>query len=386
MNEVMTSEAVLENARELVPEIIDRGEEIATLRRLPRDLVDKLKAAGCYRIMFPKSFGGVEMPLLKQVELMEILAYADPSVSWVVKIGSDAGFLAALLEEDAAHELFPNVDMATAGQATLNGRATKVPGGYKINGRWSFGSGSTHADVMLGACIVEGEPPIAPGVPNAIFALAPASSWTIEDTWHSMGLCGSGSNHYSTTDLFVPDRHTFRGNAPASHAGSLFRLPFTSAVSVPWGGVPLGLMRRSIDEAIEVATTKIVPIPVRSVMKSLPRVRLAIARAEALLGAASAYVHQSVARLQDELDAGRDPSDTLMRAVGLSRIHAFRTAAKVSQMMVNAIGPSAILTSSPLDRMMRDAITTNQHLLLSDGIVEDIGAAIFGDAPNPPYL
>jgi indole-3-acetate monooxygenase len=57
----MTSEEILANARALVPEIQRRNGEMAKLRRLPLDLVEKLRAAGVFRIMFPRSWGGPEM-------------------------------------------------------------------------------------------------------------------------------------------------------------------------------------------------------------------------------------------------------------------------------------------------------------------------------------
>src|SRR6185312_10595391 len=108
---------------------------------LPTDLVAQLRAAGVFRIMFPRNRGGPEMSLPQQVELIETLASADPSVAWAVKIGSDSGYFCAFLEESAARELYPSIDSITAGQAPPNGRAVRVPGGYRVTGRWGFASG-----------------------------------------------------------------------------------------------------------------------------------------------------------------------------------------------------------------------------------------------------
>jgi len=94
------------------------------------------------------------MPLPQQVELMEILGYADPSTAWAAKINSDAGALASLLDPVAARELFQDVDHAVAGQGGPNGRAVIVPGGYRVTGRWSFGSGCHSADVLMAGCLV----------------------------------------------------------------------------------------------------------------------------------------------------------------------------------------------------------------------------------------
>ena len=209
MTGFLTAEQILANARALVPGITARAPEAAKLRRLPRDLVDELKTAGCFRVMFPKSWGGPEMSLPMQVEMIESLAHADTAVAWCVKIGTDSGLFAAWLEESAARQLYPDIDSVTAGQAPPNGRAQKVEGGYRVNGRWGFASGCTHADVMIGGCIVEDAQTERSagsvfGPAEIVHVLAPAGGWQIEDTWFATGLAGSGSHHYSAQDLFVP--------------------------------------------------------------------------------------------------------------------------------------------------------------------------------------
>jgi alkylation response protein AidB-like acyl-CoA dehydrogenase len=377
----LTAEQILVNVRELAPEIAARATEAAALRRLPRDLVDKLKAAGCFRVMFPKSWGGPEMPLPLQLEMIEVLAHADTAVAWCVKIGSDSGLFAAWLADSPAHELYPDIDRVTAGQAPPNGRARKVAGGYRVTGRWGFGSGCTHADVMLGGCIVDDGAPQAPGsVPQVIHVLAPADGWRIEDTWFATGLAGSGSHHYSAENLFVPESHALDLFAPSGRDEPLYRLPITASVSVPMAGVPLGLARRAIDELVALAGKRIVALPPPPVLlKNLPRVRLAVARAESLLGAARAYVYETVHRLWDEVERAGVAAAATRRDVGLARIHAHRMACEVAQLMFDTAGPAAVYASSPLDRLLRDAVTINQHLLFNDGILEELGAMVLGD-------
>ncbi len=388
MTEFLTADQIVANARALAPEIAARAAEAATLRQLPRDLVDKLKAAGCFRVMFPKAWGGPEMPLPMQLELIELLAQADTAVAWCVKIGSDSGLFAAWLEERAARELYSDVDFVTAGQAPPNGRAVRVDGGYRVSGRWGFGSGCTHADVMIGGCVVEngatqprGEPP------QVIHVLAPARGWAIEDTWFATGLAGSGSHHYSAKDLFVPDRHVLDLFSPSGRDEPLYRLPITASVSIPMAGTPLGLARRAIDELCALAGKKIVAIPPPPVLlKNLPRVRLAVARAESLLGAARAYVYDTVRRLWDEVERRGAASMKARRDVGLARIHAHRMACEVAQLMFDTAGPAAVYASSPLDRLLRDAVTINQHLLFNDGVLEELGAMALGDEVATRYV
>lgn len=373
MTEFLTAERILANARALAPEIAARASEAAELRRLPGDLVGKLKAAGCFRVMFPKSWGGPEMSLPMQVEMIEILAHADPAAAWCVKIGGDSGLFAAWLEESAARELYPDIDFVTAGQAPPNGRALEVEGGYRVSGRWGFGSGCTHADVIMGGCVVENDR-------SVIHVLAPADRWQIEDTWFATGLAASGSHHYSTKDLFVPEGRVLSLEAPSGRDEPLYRLPITASVSIPMAGVPLGLARRAIDELCALAQHKTVAIPPPPVLlRNLPRVRLAVARAEILLGAARAYVYETVRRLWDEVEKRGEASMTARRDVGLSRIHAHRMACEVAQAMFDTAGPAAVYASSPLDRLLRDAVTINQHLLFNDGVLEELGAMALGD-------
>jgi alkylation response protein AidB-like acyl-CoA dehydrogenase len=381
VTEPLTAEQILANVRALAPRIAARAAETAALRRLPRDLVDMLKVAGCFRVMFPKTWGGPEMPLPMQLEMIEVLAHADTAVAWCVKIGSDSGQFAARLAQSAARELYPDLDFVTAGQAPPNGRATKVDGGYRVTGRWGFGSGCTHADVMLGGCLVEGAAPSPPGAPPpVIHVLAPAAGWQIEDTWFSTGLAGSGSFHYSVQDLFVPDGHVLDLFAPSGRDEPLYRLPITASVSIPMAGTPLGLARRAIDELIALAGSKIVAIPPPPVLiKNLPRVRLAVAQAESMFGAARAYVYETVHRLWRELEDTGAASLTARRDVGLARIHAHRMAAEVAELMYDAAGPAAVYASSPLDRLLRDAVTIKQHLLFNDGVLEELGAMALGD-------
>jgi alkylation response protein AidB-like acyl-CoA dehydrogenase len=384
LKEFLAAERILDNARALAPEIASRASEAATLRRLPSDLVDKLKAAGCFRVMFPRSWGGPEMPLPMQLEMAEILAHADTAVSWCVKIGSDSGLFAAWLDESSARELYPDIDFVTAGQAPPNGRAQKVEGGYRVSGRWGFGSGCTHADVMLGGCVVEGgrAKPSSESVfePEVVHVLAPASSWEIEDTWFSTGLAASGSHHYSTKDLFVPEGHVLDLMSPSGRDEPLYRLPITASVSIPMAGIPLGLARRAIDELCALAEQKSVAIPPPPVLlKNLPRVRLAVARAEISFGAARAYVYETVERLWEEIENRGDVSMKARRDVGLARIHAYRMACEVARLMFDTAGPAAVHASSPLDWLLRDAVTINQHLLFNDGVLEELGAMALGE-------
>ncbi len=178
----------------------------------------------------------------------------------------------------------------------------------------------------------------------------------------------------------MPEGHVLDLMSASGRDEPLYRLPITASVSIPMAGVPLGLARRSIDELRALAEHKTVAIPPPPVLlRKLPRVRLAVARAETLLGAARAYVYDTVGRLWEEIETIGEASMKARRDVGLSRIHAHRMASEVARLMFETAGPAAVYASSPLDRLLRDAVTINQHLLFNDGVLEDLGAMILGD-------
>jgi alkylation response protein AidB-like acyl-CoA dehydrogenase len=381
----MTSEQILANARALVLEIQQRAGETAGLRRIPADLVEKLRSAGVFRIMFPRSWGGPEMALPQQVELIETLAYGDPSVAWAVKIGSDSGYFCAFLEEAAARELYPSIDYATAGQAPPNGRAVRASGGYRVTGRWGFASGCTHADVMVAGCLILESEGAAPS--DMTYVLAPASRFDIEDTWHSNGLAGSGSHHYKARDVFVPERHAFTLAGPAKVDGPLYADAGSATVFIPMAGTPLGLMRRAIDVTLELAGEKVITLPAPpTLMRHLPRVKFALARAQMLFGAARAAVYESVNRYWEELLRGGHGSLQSRRDMGLARIHAHRTAREVAQLMFDTVGAPAVYESLPLGSLLRDAVVINEHLGFNDGVVERLGGMMLGDPPDGAFV
>jgi alkylation response protein AidB-like acyl-CoA dehydrogenase len=379
---------IITAVRALAPEIQSRGDEIAALRRLPVDLVTTLKATGVFRMAMPKAWGGPEMTPREQCEVYEVLGAADASVAWCAKIGSDSGYFAAQLDEQAARTLYPDLDCVTAGQVPPNGLGERVEGGYRLSGHWTFGSGSTHADVIAtGFLVTENNRPVMHGgAPQARIAIAPASRFEILDTWHSTGLAGSGSNDYRVKDLFVPEAHTIAQDDPPRRSEPLYC--YFAMFLASWHGVALGLARRAIDAALAVADKKMhifppPPMPLRQ----RPHARVALAKAEMTWRAARAFTYETADRIWEEAQSqGRVSPDT-RRAMALSLQHSFRAAREIAQSMYDLAGPTAVFSAkTPLDRLLRDAITMSEHLLLSDSFLEMVGAGIVGDPPQIGWL
>ncbi|MGX7895660.1 acyl-CoA dehydrogenase family protein [Tsuneonella sp. HG222] len=383
----LTPARILANAQAMAPAICARSREIEDLRRLPADLVDDLREAGFFRMGRSIAKDGPQMTLRQHLEVIEVLAEADPSVGWCVKIGTDSGLLAELLAPEASARLLPHPDMITAGQFTSgHGRLDRVAGGYELSGRFPFGSGITSADVvMTGAVVHEGGQPVVGenGMPESRLAFCRADQLVIEDTWHTLGLRGSGSTHYRAEAVFIPedqamriDAALFEGKDPLYSSG--FNWVTTMAA------VPLGTARRALDEAIALIAVRKGGIPPQP-LGQLPHVRETIAECETLHGAARAFLYSAADEFWTELEWGMPKVETKGR-LALANVNCFRMAADVTRRLVDLIGANAIFQDCPLERLARDALTLNQHMIVARPALASYGAMMLGeDHPSPLY-
>ncbi|MBW4718019.1 acyl-CoA dehydrogenase family protein [Saccharothrix obliqua] len=371
-----TGEAILARAREIAPLLRERSADIEAARRLPADVVALLRDAGVFRTGFGRDWGGPEMTSAQQTEVVEAVAYGDASAGWCAMIGMDTGLYARFLEPAVAKEMFPSIDMTTAGLLFPTGRAEIVPGGYRLTGRWQFGSGITHADwVVSGAMLFrdglpDGEPQ------NSMLMMVPREQVEVVDTWHTTGLAGSGSCDYTISDVFVPAEHTLLFSEVHGPAGPLAQAEVHMR-NMP--GVPLGVARAALDHVRETAAAK--------GWADNYRTQVTIAECEADFAATRAGVYEALRRQWDVLSAGGTLNDLTPReraALPLSRLHAFRTARSIVTRLYDLMQTSSIYRPSPLDRWLRDTTTMCQHIVAQDRILQTAGAHLLGGSPAFP--
>ena len=144
----MSVSEICANARALSGYLREKATEIEEARRLPAEVVARVREAGLFRLTMPKIWGGPEFSTIEQVEIIEEVSRANSAVGWCVMIGCDSGIYSGFLDDAAGRKLYPHLDMSTAGWVWPAGRADRVDGGYRVSGQWMFGSGITHADVV----------------------------------------------------------------------------------------------------------------------------------------------------------------------------------------------------------------------------------------------
>ena len=366
---------ILQNAQALDAELHTRADEIDQLRRLPDDLVDALKRAGCFRMAMPKDWGGPEMSSIEQHEVIFELSRANASVGWCVMIGLDAGIFVGYLDDEVARTLYPRLDMIQAGWLYPMGRAERVAGGYNVSGFWRFASGSAHCDVLDAGCTLfeNGAPVLGEdGVPEWRVMLAPRDSYEILDVWHTTGLRGTGSNDYQVENLFVPEQHTFSFNERPKREGPVWLKP--DAVLRKMSAIPLGIARDALDHVTELMRTKL-ERPSGKPYRDSERIRIAIAEGEMRYGAADTYVRTALERQWDCLERGMTDLPERVRVdAWVSRTHAFQESRHIVANLYDLVGGAAVYANEcPLDRHLRDVQTACQHMVGQYKSMESVG-------------
>lgn len=377
--------AILANAHRIAPFLREQAGEVEAARRLTPPVVDALRDSGVFRMAMPRAWGGPEVDLLDQVEILEVLSRADASAGWCAMIGSDSGFYGAFLDDAVGRELYSDLDTVTAGWVMPAGKLEIVDGGYRLSGRWSFGSGSTHADLIsAGALVTEGGIPRLgrDGRPEFRVALVPASHVQVHDTWHTTGLCGSGSNDYSMDAVGVPAEHTFAFHE-STREQTLYRWPGLFIANLV--AVPLGVAADALETAMGILAEKIL-MPDMTPAKAEARVQTAVAQAQAMVGSARSYAYDTLGGFWSVLASGDEPSFAARAQMAGCFVHTLTTCRDAVQLLVETVGTAGIQRGTTLERNLRDLITMGQHLLGQAKMREWAGGLWFGQPAPLPTL
>jgi len=383
---------ILHAAIALTPQIAETSEFIEQGRRIPPPLAQAMKDAGVFGMAMPRAWGGPELDLLTQFRVIEALSMADGSVGWCAMIGCDSGYISAFLDQDVARAMYPDIWVATGAAATPTGKATRVAGGYRVEGRFPFVSGCQHAQWIWIGCVVhkDGVPSTdANGVPETRQCFVDvASQCEILDTWYTTGLRGTGSNDVLVRDAFVPQERTFSFHDPAlvKRHGPLHAFPHLFIAKGP--AAALGIAHHAVDALIEAAASRPARRYTLGDRLEAPRmlqgdvfVQEAVGRADTMLASVRAYYFDAMAELWETLVAGDPPSATQLARFTTAHTHVIGTCVEVVQLAYKTAGGTAAYAKGPFDRCLRDVLTMNQHVAGTLRTYEMAGRLILGMEP-----
>jgi indole-3-acetate monooxygenase len=365
-------DALVDAARAAAPAIVAARDEIERSGALPNALVERLRLAHLFELWLPAALDGPELHPIDLVRIIEILAAADGSVGWCAGVAATLSVLAGSLDSDVAREIFGSHGIA-AGAFRPKGRAVPVAGGFRVTGRWEYGSGILHSTWVAVHCLTGNE---------MRFMFVPVHDVEVISSWDVAGLRGTGSHDFRIDGVFVPNDHTAAAFAAAPHArGRLYQIPLLSLSTTSLAAVCLGIARAAIDALIALAATK-TPTGSADMLRHKPRAQFAAGRAEALVRAARAGLHEALRQQWDAAATGAARAIDARVTSRLACAYAAEASAQAVDLVYGAAGGSALFEANSIARAFRDVHAATQHIGLSNDNYEHAGAVLFGHRPG----
>jgi alkylation response protein AidB-like acyl-CoA dehydrogenase len=384
MTMLVDAETLLARAREIAPILRAHAAPAEEQRRLARPAVDAMLRAGLYRMAHPKALGGLETDPMTMFRVVEEVARHDSAAAWNLQISVAASHLLAWLSDETAAEILAGGPDTLIGTSFTPGRlAQAANGGYRLTGQWPFVSGAHDCQwLLLIPQIADGDEPRrdAQGVPIQRLMFLPAEKAQILDSWHTLGMRGTGSHDVVVKDLFVPERHT-APMAPlekpgTAYQGPLYRLAIWVAIAL-LAPPALGVARAAIGALIELARLK-TPTFTAASLAHRHVVQRQVAEAEASLGGGRAYLYDTFQHAWNVAMRAEEITLDLKLKMQLATTHAVACAAKAVDLVHAAAGASAIRNEYPFQQYFRDLHTMTQHAFSSASRYESVGAVMLG--------
>ena len=382
---------LLARARALAPALRERAAKACAERRLPAETIADLQAAGLFRILQPRRWGGYEMHPNVFYDVQQILAEACMSTGWVYGVVGGHPYELALFPDAAQQEVWGKDDSVLVSSSYQPvGKVERVEGGFRLSGQWGFSSGSHHCRwVLLGAMIPPAEPG---GPPDMRTFLVPRADYEIIENWDVFGLQGTGSHDIHVNDVFVPEYRTHRAidgflcqnPGQAENDGPLFALPWAQIFLRLVSTAALGGARGAIAGAVEITKSRI-STNTGKASKADPILLNTIAKAHAQVEEMSAVLRRN---FDDMLGERATPLTLEKRALyRYQSASVVRRCADLVDDLMPLLGGRAIYRSSPVVQVWLDLNAARAHVANdSNNFGPDLFGSLVGDPPSFMFL
>ncbi|MBM35689.1 MAG: hypothetical protein CL460_00785 [Acidimicrobiaceae bacterium] len=364
--------------------IFDRAKESDHLRRPDAEVVAALGDLGLMKLLVPKEYGGHEVHPSDLIDFTKSLAEIHGSTAWVaMTCNEEAELVSAYLPPETCRYLWiEDPSLVIAGSGVARGTASRTQGGWLITGRWNFVSGCTTAHKWVLNSVVAGSSPI-----ELCFAFIDANPDFIEDTWHTVGLRGTGSHDVILNDFFVEDAFcgVVANNSLPLPDLPFYRLPSALRFPFPKTGVAAGLASRAITDFKFLAEEK-TPLNSKRSLKERPDAAVALAKAEALVGTGQAWVHEQLDAVWEVAENDEPVTSDLHARVRLACSWSVQNAIRAIQHLVDAAGSTANFQNSGLMSLLDDARAVAGHFMVGSYQIDTAGRVLLGlDAGDPAF-
>lgn len=387
-----SAESLIASARAMIPALRERARACALAHVVPDETIAEMTAAGFFRILQPKRWGGYEMHPNVFFEVQKALAEGCMSTGWMYGVVGCHPYEMALFHDEAQAEVWgDNPDMLVSSTYQPVGKVEKADGGFYLSGRWGFSTGSTHCGwVLLGSIhFPEGGPP-----DMRTFLLPRSDYQVIEGTWDTFGLQGTGSFDIVVDRVFIPEYRTHKASdgfactnpGQKENDGPLYRLPWAQVFMRSVSTAAFGGSRAAISAALEIMQSR-VSTNTGKAAKVDPFLHAAIARAIAEVDEMELTQRATF----DEMMGYAERGETIPMA--RRGIFAYQSASVVRRMaalvddMVKLLGGRAVYMSSPILQPWLDLHAARAHVANDPANrTSDVIATMHGEAPAFTFI
>lgn len=347
-------------------------------RRLPPETAAVLAKAGLFTMCLPVAYGGPGTGPVAMIDAVVEVATGDGSAGWCAGIASTTASLAAFLAPHVAREIFPGPATASGGVFAPNGRGVADGDGFRVTGRWQWGSGTQHCEWIVGGAMCDdGTQRICFFAPDQV---------EFHDTWHTGGMRGTGSLDFSVADAFVPAERTILPGVGKVHVDEpIAHFPNFTLLALGIAATGLGVARRALDELRELAAAKTPQFSSRTLAES-GFAQTEYARAEARWRAARVLLRDEVGRAWEQAAAGGPVPVEQRVAMRLAAAHAASECVAATDTAWTLAGGSAVYDTSVLGRCLRDAHVVTQHIMVAPKLLETLGKHLLGADFDPRMI
>jgi alkylation response protein AidB-like acyl-CoA dehydrogenase len=375
---------LIERARALAPLLAEHAAEAERQRRPADVVIDALRRSDLFRMMVPRKYGGLELDLDTFLEVGLALSEGDASMAWVANFYIEHNWMVCQFPEAFQDEVFGRQGYTLAPAAlSPDGVADPVEGGYRLNGRWQWGTGVMHADWVIVGARVPGDG----AIPEFRFLALPREQVKVEDVWHVDGMSGTGSNDILIEDVVIPAERSVAiadmsaGCAHGSrlHEGPLYRTPMLPILGLAASMVAVGQARAAVQGFRQRMQQRVLlGSGVRQAQKPAAQMRLARAGIEARQ--AELVLRDVVAEVQRVRNAATIEDRARWSAAFALAVDQSK---RVLLSLAEASGASAHFQDHPLQRSVRDVATLSCHAIFDlDARLEIYGRTLLGLDPR----
>lgn len=382
--------------RRVLPAIKAAAGETERARRVPDAHVDALREIGFFKLVQPAAFGGDEHDFVVLADLIMEIAQACTSTAWVCGLLAAHQWMLGLFVSEAQSDVWAqNPDALLCGSYAPACLAKADGGGYRISGRWSFASGCDNSQWAF--CAARLPPETDHDASEPAFLLVPCTDYTIDDTWDTIGLAGTGSKTLVLEDVFVPAHRLLRfsdaaaGRSPGSriYQNRLFAIPIYCQLSPCLAAAAVGAAMGALADFTAATSGRLTRGSVtggNNRMAEFPTIQIKVAEAAALIDAARFILLRDFEAIAREVREQGEAS--VERRVTNRRGQAFAVnlAVRATDILNAATGGNGLALSNPIQRAWRDANAVGRHVSLNwDSVGAMYGQMALGLEPRGQY-